>query len=72
MGSESRATVTPASQGARIRRVEHQLAVAQQITHMGSWEWDPETNAVTWSDELYRIYGLQPGSTEITLEATLQ
>jgi PAS domain S-box-containing protein len=46
--------------------VERQLAVAQQITHIGSWEWDVATNAVTWSDELFRIYGFEPRSREIT------
>jgi PAS domain S-box-containing protein len=49
-------------------RLERQLAAAQQITHIGSFEWDLVTNAVTWSDELYRIYGLEPQSCEITLE----
>jgi PAS domain S-box-containing protein len=52
----------------RARRIERQLEVAQQITHIGSWEWDARTNAVTWSDELYRIYGLEPRSCVITLE----
>ena len=41
-------------------RLERQLDAAQQITHIGSWEWDLTTGAVTWSDELYRIYGLAP------------
>ncbi len=49
-------------------RLERQLEVAQQITHIGSWEWDIATNAVTWSDELYRIYGLEPRSVAITFE----
>lgn len=52
-------------------KLEHQLAVAQQITHMGSWEWDVTSNSVTWSDELYRIYGLEPRSCEITFESFL-
>ena len=52
----------------RVRSVEHQLAVAQQITHIGSWEWDLATNLVSWSDELYRIYGFEPKSQEITFE----
>jgi PAS domain S-box-containing protein len=55
----------------RASRVERQLAVAQQITHIGSWEWDMRTNAVAWSDELYRIYGLEPRSCELTLEVFL-
>lgn len=55
----------------RARRIERQLAAAQQITHIGSWEWDLATHAVTWSDELYRIYGLEPQSVEITFEGFL-
>lgn len=51
--------------------IERQLATAQAITHMGSWEWDPATNKVAWSDELYRIYGLQPRSVEITFDTFL-
>lgn len=49
---------------ARAARVE-------RITHIGSWEWTPATNTVWWSDELYRIYGLEPRSVEITLESFL-
>src|SRR5215472_7445511 len=51
--------------------VERQLAAAQQITHIGSWEWDVRANVVTWSDELYRIYGLEPRSCEIAYESFL-
>jgi PAS domain S-box-containing protein len=51
---------------------ERQLAKAQAITHVGSWEWDATTNAVRWSDELYRIYGLAPRSCAITLETFLE
>jgi PAS domain S-box-containing protein len=41
-----------------LRKNAKQLADAQKISHMGSWEWDLQTNTITWSDELYRIYGL--------------
>jgi PAS domain S-box-containing protein len=44
-----------------IASLERQLKVAQQITRIGSWEWDVGENVVTWSDELYRIYGLPVG-----------
>ena len=44
----------------RIARSEKTLADAQQIAHVGSWEWDVEADKLTWSDELYRIYGLAP------------
>ena len=36
------------------------LAEAQQIARLGSWEWEIATDEVTWSDELYRIYGVRP------------
>ena len=51
--------------------LQKQLELAQQITHIGSWQWDVATNRVMWSDELYRIYGLEPQSAEITFETFL-
>ena len=51
---------------ARIRRSERQLATAEAIAHLGSWHWDIASNAVSWSDEMYRIYGLQPN--EVTVD----
>ena len=36
------------------------LEEAQRITHVGYWDWDPLTDRVNWSDETYRIYGMQP------------
>ena len=37
---------------------ERQLAEAQALAHVGSWELDIPANHVTWSTELYRIYGI--------------
>jgi diguanylate cyclase (GGDEF)-like protein/PAS domain S-box-containing protein len=42
---------------------------AQQIARLGSWEWNVETGRVTWTDELYHIYGLEPGSFTGTYDA---
>lgn len=39
---------------------EAQLAQSQALAHLGSWEWDAQHDVVTRSNELYRIYGLQP------------
>ncbi len=47
------------------------LEEAQRITHVGYWEWDLATNRVKWSDETYRIYGMQPQECPMDL-ATLQ
>src|SRR5690606_25974850 len=40
---------------------ESRLAEAQQLAGLGSWSWEVDHDTVTWSDELYRIYGLTPG-----------
>ncbi len=52
----------------RLRQQQMLLEESQALSHLGSFEWDIRTNRLTWSSELYRIYGLEPGETEITLE----
>jgi PAS domain S-box-containing protein len=54
---------------AEIRASHQQLATAQRIAQMGSWEWDIRSDAVLWSDELFRIYGLDPQILSVTYEA---
>ena len=56
----------------QLRRSRRRLEQAQAIAHMGSWEWDVRANKVTWSDELYRIYGLEPGQFAATFEGYLE
>jgi len=41
-----------------LLRSEENLAKAQKITHLGSWRLDLETGEMEWSDEMYRIYGV--------------
>lgn len=43
----------------KVREMAEQLARAQEIAHLGSWQWDIRNNRIEWSDELYRIYGLE-------------
>jgi PAS domain S-box-containing protein len=40
-----------------LRRKEMELEEAQRLAGVGSWRWDPDTDTVAWSDELYRIAG---------------
>ena len=47
-----------------LRKGEARLAEAEWIAHLGSWEWSVETDEVFWSDEVYRIYGYEPGEFE--------
>ncbi|HUE77888.1 MAG TPA: PAS domain S-box protein [Longimicrobiales bacterium] len=45
-----------------LKRRTRQLTEAQQIAHVGSWEWDVNADRLTWSDELYRIFGVEIGT----------
>ena len=42
---------------------QERLQEAQRIASIGSWEWDLTTGKVAWSEELYRIYGIDPSTT---------
>lgn len=42
------------------RERERLLAAAERIAHFGSWSWEVETDRVTWSDQLYRLFGVRP------------
>jgi PAS domain S-box-containing protein len=44
-----------------LRENEAQLKEAQQLAQVGSWNWIVDTDTVTWSEELYRIAGREPG-----------
>lgn len=44
----------------RLREREADLEHAQRVAHLGSWNWDLTNNRIAWSDELFRIYGLEP------------
>lgn len=45
----------------RLERSRELLATAQRLARVGSWSWDVEADAWTWSDELFRLTGLPPG-----------
>lgn len=51
-----------------IKREKARLADAQKIAHIGSWEWNISDNSINWSDELYRIYGMDPKKSKINLK----
>jgi signal transduction histidine kinase len=53
------------------QELRRQLDTTQSITHIGTWEWKMGGGTVTWSDELYRIYGFEPRSIPVTIELFL-
>ena len=57
---------------AEQRRSESLLQEAQSVAHIGSWEWDIANDTVTWSDELCRIFGVEPGAFPPSYERYLE
>ncbi len=55
-----------------LERREQQLATAQAIAHIGSWEWDVVRDRTAWSDELFRIYGIDESQFRGDYEAFLE
>jgi PAS domain S-box-containing protein len=47
---------------------EAHLKTAQKIAHLGSWEYHHNTGTLLWSDEVFRMYGYEPGSFEPTTD----
>src|SRR5207245_6254471 len=63
----------------RVRRrtselsaVNEQLADAQRLARFGSWEWLIPENRMSWSDEMYRIYGHDPQAFPVTFERAME
>ena len=54
-----------------LRASEERLKRSQEIAHLGSWELDLISNRLSWSDEVYRIFGLKPQEFGATYEAFL-
>ena len=55
-----------------LRKVRDSLAEAQRIAHLGNWDWDIVNDKLYWSDEIYRIFGLNPQEFGATYEAFMR
>ncbi|MGH2921474.1 MAG: MASE1 domain-containing protein, partial [Gaiellaceae bacterium] len=58
--------------GRELARAHAGLSEAQELAHIGSWEWDVRADKVTWSRELYRLWGHMPGEQAMTYEWYLE
>ena len=47
---------------ANLRNNEERLKRAQRIARVGDWQWDVVSNQVTWSEENFRLFGLEPSA----------
>ena len=54
-----------------LKESEKGLAEAQRMAHIGNWRWDITTNELLWSDEVYRIFGLNSRELKVTYDLFL-
>jgi len=55
-----------------LRQSEHLLEEAQHLAHIGSWNWDLQNNILTWSNEHYFIYGLDPQKFDLNQKLVIE
>ena len=55
----------------RLARMQRILETAERLVGMGSYELDLRSAELIWSDELYRLYGFEPGTVEPSLELAI-
>ena len=56
----------------QLQRSQQQVAETERTAAIGSWRWDFEKSTVYWSDEMYRIFGVERGIFEPTLDDALR
>ncbi|MCL6098145.1 MAG: PAS domain S-box protein [Bacteroidetes bacterium] len=52
----------------KIRENEERLKIAQEVAHIGTWEFNVATKEVYFSDEQYKIFGYKPNQISVSLE----
>ncbi len=52
-----------------LRRSEKRRQNAQKLANTGHWDWYMEINELTWSEEVYEIFGQKPGSFSLSVES---
>ncbi|HEY6339877.1 MAG TPA: ATP-binding protein [Bryobacteraceae bacterium] len=58
-------------QARQLHSSEDRLKNAERLAHLGHWDWDIKSNRITWSEEMFRIFG-QPREYTPSYEASLQ
>lgn len=57
----------------QLRQKQHELEEAQRIAHIGNWRWELQGDReLYWSDELFRLYGYEPGGLDLNYENYIQ
>ncbi|WP_159783707.1 PAS domain-containing sensor histidine kinase [Sodalinema gerasimenkoae] len=57
---------------AALENLTNQLKQAQQVAHIGHWSFDLKTQKLSWSDQVFRIFGISPNEPEPTFTEHLR
>jgi PAS domain S-box-containing protein len=57
---------------AERQQAEAKVLEAQKLAHIGNWEYDYSTQTITWSEELYRIHGLEASRRPLQPDETIE
>lgn len=56
----------------KLIKSEEYLKEAQEIANIGNWNWDMFKNEISWSDQLYQVFGRNPQTFEATYEGLMK
>src|SRR6266704_3846004 len=57
---------------AKMLQSEDRLARAQRLARLGNWEWDLTSGKLHWSEEMYHLFGIDPGNGEPSRDTQLE
>ena len=57
---------------AKMLQSEERLAKAQRLARLGNWEWDLKSGELHWSEEMYHLFGIDPGNWAPTRDKQLE
>ncbi|MCL4500684.1 MAG: PAS domain S-box protein [Deltaproteobacteria bacterium] len=55
-----------------LRQSQARLAKAQRLARLGNWEWDLQSDEMIWSEEVYRIFGVDPNKAAPSLTMMME
>jgi PAS domain S-box-containing protein len=55
----------------KLKDTESLYKQAEELANMGNWTWDIKNKKLQWTDQLYKIYGMEPQSEEVTIQKFL-
>ena len=52
----------------KLRRIQQNLDETQRLSLLGSWEWDIASGTLSWTDQTFRNFGMEPRAIAPTFE----